>query len=387
MDLAYRAFDPLTLAYLGRVHMESVSFQRRLPGEVGELRGQVSLASAAGYPGETPYADLLAQPNPSTAVRATLSQTLRAIRPTTLIVVDRGNSPVWWGYIASNPYDSDTGVCQILAREPWAYAQGRLLRADLDYGNNGINLKDQTSEIFKGLLDWMLSETVWSNVLWDTSGIAVSGVLRERHYVGSERHYIGELCQNLGDLVNGFEFLVDCVYSSSRSPLLRVRTGYPRLGRQYDPTLPDSIPRLSFPGSIIQYSWSEDEAAYATEVDAISRNSDGSVSIATATNQALRDQSLPERSTAVNFDNVIDVVGTLQEHAAAEARKRSSLVGLPTIRATASAVLGYISPGDDVQLSFDDWRFPVPLSLVVRVLGYDIDVDQETASIALDLTA
>ena len=391
--VTYRCFNIPTQSYLGTVPVESVSFNRRKPPEVGTLNGVVDLAAAFGVKTRDGLFPAVSAIGSDNLAVASLIQMTNALTPGNLLVVDFGQVPIWWGIISRPVYDSDNSQIQVAAEEVWSYFRDYPLRQNLDYGPTP--LQDQTSVIFKGLLDWVQSQSTWANihVQTTTSTIVPSGVLRERHYAAQDRKLVGELCGEIAGVDNGFEFWIDCQYGANRFPQLIARTGYPRIGQRYNPANPSGSKLLSFdkdagPGSnVLRFALPQDFLSVAAYVDAVSHNVDGSVGIATSpVNQVLRDNNIPERIATTNWDGVTDVTGTLQGHANAVANRSATLTTIPTIYMRMQDCFGYLNFGDDVRVALKDWFFPNRLQATWRFIGLHCDVNAETVQLDLDTT-
>lgn len=383
----FKAWDPLTRQYLGRLQLDSGSFTRRvLPGPVGSLQGTISLdAAIASASSGIGYSTALAAIGAKPMALAQLSRLNRGILPGTLLVVESDGVPCWWGNITRTEYDSDTGSFTVYGSETFWYFDAYENRSDQAW-----TTRDSASVIFKGLIDWVQAQPN-SNILVDTSTITPSGQTHTRTYVATDRKPIGEACKELGALDPGFQFLVDCVYDGHGSPVLSMRTGAPYLGGRYDAANPDATPRFTSRRSgtgggatSLSYRWPFDILGYATILDTISHLPTGTVLVATAVNQALRDRGLLEMPYSIPYDGETQQ-SVLQQRANVQAAKRASLTGIPLVKVEPDAVLGVVSPGSDIRLLFEDALFPTPTEFVFRMLGYDVSCDQDTCALVLDV--
>lgn len=82
----------------------------------------------------------------------------------------------------------------------------------------------------------------------------LSGVLRDRTYLGEDRKPVLEAVQELGDVNKGFDLTIRAEFDDTATPVKRLVLGFPHLGRPSEgtPLL------LEYPGNITDWDWPEE---------------------------------------------------------------------------------------------------------------------------------
>src|SRR6266496_2368632 len=161
--------------------------------------------------------------NQPASLYSVLSTTLNLGRVS--LFVERDNVIVWGGILWTSSADIDAGTITFNGEGWHSYFRRRVVRAKKNYVQ-----QDQTTQIAKNLIDYAQSISGGS-IGVDTTGVAATGVLRDRTYEAFERKFIGEAVEQLAAVDGGFDFRFDSSYVSGNI-VTRFLTSYPNTGRQ-----------------------------------------------------------------------------------------------------------------------------------------------------------
>jgi hypothetical protein len=252
----YILTNVLTGSVLAEVPFESASFSHVLNAP-GAFAGTLGLKQPAKL--ESVLKSLL---SPSTSSLGKLA-----------LYVERDGVIVWGGMLWTGEPDLDAGTFSLNGEGFLSYFRRRVLRAQKVYVQ-----QDQTTGIAKNLIDYAQSVTGGSIGI-DTSGVATSGVLRDRTYEAFERKFIGEAIEQLAAVENGFDFRFDSSWSGG-TILNRFLTSYPNTGRQTNFV-------LEVGAQLARLSIKVDATSIATNVDEIGAGEGDLGLIATVSNPGL----------------------------------------------------------------------------------------------------
>lgn len=183
----------------GGEYLEEIPAEIMTYGERLNLPGSIQFKLAAAH---------------STATEATLNPGVHEI------VVERDGAPVWAGPLLTmtEPEKPESGgwlfdfAGEGLLHYPWRWYVTSTLT---------FTATDQFT-IAKALVDFHQNKAGGDFGI-DTSGVGLSGVVRDRTYYGYEQKNIGEALQQLAEVRNGFDYSID---PASRA----LRLHYPKKG-------------------------------------------------------------------------------------------------------------------------------------------------------------
>jgi hypothetical protein len=204
----YLLADALSNSLLAEVPFESATFSHVLNAP-GAFSGTLGLKQPTSV--QTVLKPLL---SPSTSSLGKLA-----------LYVERDGVIVWGGMPWTSEPDIDAGTMTLNGEGFLSYFRRRVLRAKKVYVQ-----QDQTTQIAKDLINWAQSVT-GGNIGVDTTGVAATGVLRDRTYEAFERKNIGQAVEELAAVDNGFDFRFDSTWNGT-SILTRFLTSFPNTGRQ-----------------------------------------------------------------------------------------------------------------------------------------------------------
>lgn len=202
----------------------------------------------------------------------------------------------------------------------------------------------------------------------------MSGVVRERTYLGHDHRTVGALLDELAAVEGGFEWRIQ-VYTSAGVRHRALRLGYPILDIQQELT-------LDVPGPIVAYSLPEDATAMATSWQArgATVNQDASQDSYPLLsplyfNAGLIDVGWPALHGTSSYPTVEDA-DTLAEHALGDLNRASLPVMIPSV--TYLVRDGVLPPlGSYVRLRITDNWHPAPgLDTRYRIVGYRVSPEE-----------
>jgi hypothetical protein len=248
--------------------------------------------------------------------------------------VERDGVIVWGGILWTSDADIDAGTITY-AGEGWhSYFRRRTLRARKVY-----LAQDQTTQIAKNLIDYAQS-FLGGSIGVDTSGVAATGVLRDRTYEAFERKNIGEAVDQLATVENGFDFRYDSIYDNGNLSV-RFLTSYPPTGRHTEIV-------LEVGKQLAALGIKTDATSLATNVDAIGAGEGDIKLLATVSDPGLLG-IYPMLDDVVSFTDVSEQA-TLTGHARKRLAQGASPVVIPNVEWDPSLepVIGSFLAGDIV---------------------------------------
>lgn len=265
----------------------------------------------------------------------------------------RSGTIVAAGFLAG--YQVQGGTLSCTAPGLLGYLAYMMVDADLAYSN-----QDQTSVIGKGLVDQ------WQNLPYGhfgitTSGIAASGVLRDRTYIAAEQHQVLQRLLELGDSSNGFDVAVN---PSTRALLLAAQ-GVDRSGSVHL-----DARNITDPGVVVSVSPGD----LASEAYGLGTGGAAPI-VSKQSNTTVRSQ-FGRSAVAGSYDGVT-VQATLDAHTARLLDDRDQQLFLPGpgLHPVAEVDVTSFDAGDLVSYSFDAG---VGLqSGVFRVASKQVTVDEQ----------
>jgi hypothetical protein len=170
---------------------------------------------------------------------------------TAMWIVENDGSVAWWGVIWGVDIDPEGRTINLSAATIHSVLERRILRSDLNYAQ-----VDQAT-IAVGLVNAAQSGTS-GDLHIDTSGVAATGVLRDRSYLGVERPALGGLLANLAKVLNGFDYDFPAVWPGGGiAPTASLRLDYPRAGRRANPLVATgnvALRGLTFDGGEVAFA-------------------------------------------------------------------------------------------------------------------------------------
>lgn len=347
-EYRYVTYDILTRNRLTELPLRDVSFGSSLT-DPGDFTAKLPLLGV------------------SAAAAAALEKATAQCR--TAVYVYRDERLLWGGPIWLSRYDT-AGVYVITAKEWRSYLARRYLTIDKEY------TASEQLAICRDLITWCQNVSLSARVGIAVGG-EVSGVDRDRTYLGSDLHSIDGLIQDMSDNINGFDWTVEVTQEPDQPPGPVAVFGYPRLGRTVDES--DLVWEFSDTGrsSILSYEWPEDGDQFATCVIGVGGTPDGEDTAirSTATNTVLHQDGYPLVETTVSRPDVT-VQDTLDDIAEAEMISRATPLVEPsiTVRTDADPQMGTWRIGDDCRVRIvGDKRWPDGLDQTMRIIGYHAD--------------
>jgi hypothetical protein len=315
----------------------------------------VRLNAAGSFQG-----DLYLQGNSANRIADLLSGT----QPSrTALYLDRDGTLLWGGIIwVRGPYWASAPKLTLAGTDFFGYFFRRFLTATKTYA-----AADQLF-IVRDLVNW--AQAASGGNIGIIVGAEVSGRLVSRTYNSYDLKKIGDAIVELSAVAGGFDFAVDVAYNSSGLPTKTLRLSYPRRGQGQGMT--GWV--FDFPGNIIDYGWPEDGTTQATAIMATGAGAGAAQLLSTANRADLIAAGYPLLEAVVPYKDVT-VQATLDDRASSDVNARAQVVTIPeiTVRADMDPILGSYTQGDDCQIQITDaLRFPAGLSLLQRIVGYDI---------------
>lgn len=321
-------------------------------------------------------------PVPNAAMAARVRRALVPGR--TGVWVERGRE-IWWGGIlwtldlASNERGFLGAQIQVGG---WAsYLYRRML-----YDTQVAAQVDQF-DIARGLVEYAQEQAGGNiGITYDTH---VSGVLRDRTFLRYDLPSIGDLLDNLGAVEGGFEWRIGSHRDGTGRRIKQLHLGAPRILAGATDIV------LDHPGPVLSYSWPTDGTQRA--------NAWQSRGATDNTNQAA--DSVPLMSSLLIADDdieagwprldgssdytTVEVQGTLDAHARADAVAASSPATIPAVTVLLGGTITPALLGSTVRLRIRDLWHPDTLDARYRVVGMSISPPErgrpETAQLFLEV--
>ncbi|WP_457028114.1 hypothetical protein [Kitasatospora sp. P5_F3] len=223
-----------------------------------------------------------------------------------------------------------------------------------------------------------------ANLLIETDPTQLSGVVRDRVYLGQDQEPIGVLLDQLGAVANGFEWRVQCYTDSAGVRHRAFRLGYPTLTVQQEIT-------LDVPGRVVAYSFPSDGSAMATQWRSrgASVNDDSSQDSYPLLSDLLSTPALIAAGWPVLHGtsdySTVDVPATLTEHASADLARASAPVVVPAVTFLVGDG-GVPLLGSSARLRItDDWHPAPGLNQRYRIVGYRVSPEERDRPETCDL--
>ena len=294
------------------------------------------------------------------------------------ITVERDGVVVWNGIVWLAPYIDNPPRRDVRAADTWSYWRNRVI-----YKNVVKTNVDQCT-IAQDLITSSIADQ--GGDIGVTVESSTSGVLRDRTYNSFELKPVAEAVEQLAAVDNGFDFAIDCAYSSTTGALTKTfRTSYPRRGRSFQQT--GHVFEVG--RNVTDWTWPTDGTQIANKVWVIGRGegaamllaSEADTSQITATSSGGPGYPLLEQ-TLSRTD--ISVKSTLTALAIARLKAYSTPVVLPqvTVRADLDPVFGSYITGDSCRFIVPpdtSPRFPNGLDSYYRIVGWDVEVSDDGA--------
>lgn len=233
-------------------------------------------------------------------------------------------------------YQIQSGTLTISATGLLGYLAYMYVDADLTYTG-----QDQTSVIGKGLVDqWQALP--YGNYGIVTTGIAASGVTRDRKYIAAEHHQVSQRLRELGAAANGFD--VD-LNPATRALLL----SYPQKGTDLSASVVLDGRNITDSGIVVSVAPGD----LASEGIGLAGSAATAPLTSAKSNTTLR-ASFGRSAVAGSFDGVTQQA-TLDQHTQSliDARAKQMFLPGPGLIPVADVDVGSFDIGDTVTYSYD----------------------------------
>lgn len=280
--------------------------------------------------------------------------------PRAIVAFEKDNVLMWAGPVITREYDLKADTLTLNCEGWWNYVRRRLVQTP----GFTYSATDQIS-IATGLITWMQSWTD-GDLLINTSGAALSGVLRDRTYPYYEHASIGTLIEQLAAVENGFDFrLYPRWYGgiANTAMELRMEFSYPATGRNtgiaFDVDANADAERVT-----------DDWSAFATSVTAMGQGTGVTQLTSIMNNNNLMHATL--RLEAIESRTDVSISATLTEHA--NRRLKRGAQGIQDVSVTFdTSYLGELRMGDRVRVRAD--RGLLQLDNEYRIVAWDVDIE------------
>lgn len=325
-----------------------------------EVRWTLLLNQSGTFSAKLPLSDRGLVPDPEKALAATVPEE-------TICYIDRGGVIVGHGSILTRHYDLATDTLELGGQDLWYWMSRREISEDQTFiGVDMLEIQRQLVAYAQAKENGDLGILLDDNLL--------SGVTRDRTYLGADLKKVDEMCSDLAALTPGFEFKVRCRWEGN-SIARRLIQAYPRFGvdastTQYVWAHPS--------GAITDFTWPEDGTASARRVYAQgTQSTDGTreIAISSAT------PAYPLTETSLSYDASTDS-GSLQEFADAQQAARAQPLTVPEVEVYGpiDPVFGAYSEGDCARYRIRkgvSGRWWNGMDSVYRIIGLDITLNSD----------
>jgi hypothetical protein len=365
-EVVFKVFDLYTKEYFGMLPLDAVTFQCRYNTQVGTLQGTLSL-----------------DPAPNTPVRP------EAIRLRRMLVVEVNEWPLWAGLIDALNWDSDSSIYQVRASELWSFYDAWPLTED------GVYTEQEEISIFADLIHRIELQTGGNIGLTKSFVPSSPAIIRNEAITGSANTLLGNFVRAHGTgIYQGYQVRGPRVLYDDpliQTPRLLMEVAHPTLGNRYSGVNTPRFRYLPQGGEITKVTFEDNgatAAGYATTVvgtSILTGNPAPAPLTAISVNTALLSAGWPQQIYVLlpvaNYPQDV-----LQARCDAELFRRALVYGAPSVTITLAALWqSQLLPGDDAVLVFhDNLRWPVKQTFVYRVVGIDVDVEAETATLTFD---
>ncbi|MEM9521554.1 MAG: hypothetical protein AAGA37_19750 [Actinomycetota bacterium] len=354
---------------------------------IGTGRHRVLIGPIGGQPTDelridsVTYIDALNAPGSATIVfpfaQATLADgtpiiTAENLAPErTAVWIMRDDALMWAGMLWGMPRDF-VGRTRTLIAAGWlSYFRKRFFETDQTFtGVDQFDIARQIIDHAQAVAD--------GDVAIDTSDTALSGVTRDRTYLGAERKFYGEALEQLAAVDNGFDFRFEpSIDPTTDEYNVSFRPSYPATGRETEIVLYHGV-------NCVLTGGDQDGSASANSIAAIGAGQGNDLLIATATDPSPAGPLLQDVTSYTD----VTVQATLDGHATRDlARRNASAVTLVAqMIPGALPALGTYRPGDRVRVVYPFDGFE-SFDRTMRILTVTVaDDDGETVTIELGPT-
>jgi hypothetical protein len=376
---AYRCVsrDLLTGTLVAEIPLSGLSYSHRL-NDVGELSASLFLPTPSDTAGRTLGAIY------NDAVEETRRQ----------LVIERDGVVVWCGIIWAAPYDDGSQSRSVRAASDWSYFRRRFIDYSSTYtGTDQFTIARQIVNAARGPVGL-------AGDIGVTVPVTTSGVTRDRTYTASELKPVAEAVEELAAVDNGFDFGIDCAYTSAGVLQKVLNFSYPRRGRNYLNT--GHVFELG--RNVISFSWPSDGTRVANKVFATGQGEGNETStIEESGGGATSTRGAAGRTIGLAIDansirplsaggpgypllekqiqlSDVTVQDTANRYAQAELAFSTSPIVLPeiTVRGDRDPEIGTYIAGDACRLIIPAGmtpRFPDGLDTYYRIIEYQVMVD------------
>lgn len=345
---SYLFQDLLTRQVLGEMPVNGVSFDRQL-NQPGNFQGSTNLDN-----------DLIGN-------NEIIAMTMPG---KTAVYVFRENQIVWGGIIWTRTYQSQSKSLQMTAQTFESYPYRRIA-------------SDPTMKFTQKNQSYILAQ-LWAGVQTPyplTAGVCDIGVdisvamaslvgsdvLRDLTIVPADMRYYGDYIDSLTAFSDGPDYYIDV--AGTDTYITKTLIVGPRIGA----SLANTELRLDYPGCILNYFWTENNAENNTVWWAVGEGDGNSKVRVNVANQAYFNAGYPILEGVNTWEGVTSQV-TATQHASDDLA--SNNVGKSKkhldIKADESPVFGSYNLGDACFVSIDDARFYFTQEFSGRVVGWSV---------------
>ena len=382
--------DLLTGTLVAEIPLSGLTYSHRL-NDVGELSASLFLPTPSDTAGRT--------------LGAIFNDAVDEARRQ--IVVERDGVVVWCGIIWAAPYDDGSQSRSVRAASDWSYFRRRFIDYSATYTGS-----DQLA-IARALINAAKGPAGLAGDIGITVGSEVSGITRDRTYTASELKPVAEAVEELASVDNGFDFGIDCAYTSGGVLQKVFNLSYPRRGRNYLNT--GHVFELG--RNVISFSWPSDGTRMANKVFATGQGEGNETATIEETGGgATSTRGAAGRTIGLAIDansirplsaggpgypllekqiqlSDVTVQDTANRYARAELAFCTAPIVLPeiTVRGDRDPEIGTYIAGDACRLIIPAGmtpRFPDGLDTYYRIIAYEVSVDDNgTEEVKLTLGA
>ncbi len=360
-DWTYLLADLLTGAVTAEIPLSGVSMSQRL-NDAGSFSG--TWEGIGSYTAGDPY--LLTTPARTT------------------ITALRDGRPMWTGIVWTRRHTSGSDKVELGASDFFSYFDHRkVLPVFVPNGTttqvsglSTVYTQVEQNDIVRQLV--AQAQVATGGNLGLTVDTTVSGILRDRTYMGHELVDVGQALKNLAEVIDGPDLLFTVAPElDANGRVVRVlRIGNPKLGQQGSNFV------FEYGANISSYQWSSDGTKMATRAYATGDGIEAGQLIAVSEDSSLYGDGWPILEADTSYSTVTEDV-TLQEHADADQVRNRLPVVTPSIVVIGDGTnsrgvkvghaLGEYGPGDQVRVVIKDDFFKTGLDSTFRIVGIDID--------------
>lgn len=287
------------------------------------------------------------------------------------VYIFRNQKVMWGGIVFKRQYDSSSRVLRLTCKSFEEYFYRIIQRHTLSWTN---------TEQLDIAREFITRNKAHSNVLIDLDTQTMSGMKRERNMYDFEFKTVGEELERLSSLLKGFDWNVEVYTEPTTNELKRVLNFYyPNKGKSKEDT--DLL--FEFPGSIREFTLSDDAESGATKIYGIgagegetqlwaSKDSQASVPIA---------ERYPPLEKTKSYKSV-SIKSTLQSHVDSDMEKEKSPVTVieVTLRGDGEGEheVGSYDVGDWARFRIEDPFLPEPIDQYHRITGFKVNVEDSS---------